>query len=324
MLPGLHGRDAGSAPFDSRLKDFALGNFQLCEAGLVTTPKVGGNLILAAGVTAGATVTDHAVVAGTGTGAPVPTGSVTFFLCNPSEIVEHAAGGRARTFGDDVCATGGTQVTGASDPTPNTAPIPEPLAPDASTPDIDAFADSAGVVVSTVGRWCFRGEYSATAGSVYDTNPSGVDETDASIGECFTVVTIPTTTVTAQNWIPNDSADIATLAPPTGYDLTGNVTFTLYGPATPCAGAKKYEETVAITQTEALPGLSTTVHTTNGDGSGSGLAADFIVNAANAGTYSWKVVYTPAAGDTAHTGSSSVCHDEHSDLTIVNDDPNIP
>ena len=119
---------------------------------------------------------------------------------------------------------------------------------------------------------------------------------------------IPTTTVTAQNWIPNDSADIATLAPPTGYDLTGNVTFTLYGLGdSTCAGAKKYEETVAITQTEALPGLSTTVHTTNGDGSGLGLAADFIVNAANAGTYSWKVVYTPAAYDTAHTGSSSVC-----------------
>ena len=53
---------------------------------------------------------------------------------------------------------------------------------------------------------------------------------------------------------------------------------------------------MSITQTEALPGLSTTVHTTNEDGSGSGLAADFIVNAANAGTYSWKVVYTPAAG----------------------------
>jgi hypothetical protein len=320
-FPVFMAETRSSAPFDSRLKDFALGNFQLCEAGLVTTPESGGNSIPAAGVTAGTTVTDHAVVTGTGTGAPVPTGTISFFLCNPSELVDTPPAESPNDTADDTCATGGTAVDGATcDPAPpDPGGCAQALAPDASTPAIDAFADSAVFVVSTVGRWCWRGEYSATAGTVYDTNPSGVDETDASTGECFTVVTIPTTTVTAQNWTPNDTATITTAAP-AGFNLTGSVRFRLYSNST-CSGTALYDQTVNI---PASAGLTEDVKTTNGNGiDGVDETPPDAVITAN-GTYSWLVEYTPAASDTAHTGSSSVCHDEHSDLTIVNDDPNIP
>jgi hypothetical protein len=37
------------------------------------------------------------------------------------------------------------------------------------------------------------------------------------------------------------------------------------------------------------------------------------------GPYSWKVVYTPAAGDTAHTGKQSSCNAEHFSITYTND-----
>ena len=37
------------------------------------------------------------------------------------------------------------------------------------------------------------------------------------------------------------------------------------------------------------------------------------------GRYSWKVVYTPAAGDTAHTGKQSTCDAEHFNIAYTND-----
>jgi hypothetical protein len=37
------------------------------------------------------------------------------------------------------------------------------------------------------------------------------------------------------------------------------------------------------------------------------------------GRYSWKVVYTPAAADTAHTGKQSTCDAEHFNTTYTND-----
>ena len=319
-FPVFMAETRSSAPFDSRLKDFALGNFQRCEAGLVTTPQSGGSATTQ--VTSGATVSDHAVVTGTGTGAPVPTGTINFFLCNPSQIVDTPPQESPNVLSDDVCATGGLAVDGATcdPPPPDPAICGEALVADAGTPAADATANSAGVVVNTVGRWCWRGEYFATTGTVYDSNPSGVDETDAGPNECFNVITIPTTTVTAQNWTPNDTATITTAAP-AGFNLTGSVRFRLYSNSA-CSGTALYDQTVNI---PANAGLTEDVKTTNGTGiDGTDEAPTDAVITAN-GTYSWLVEYTPdAATDPAHTASSSVCHDEHSDLTIVNNDPNIP
>ena len=282
-----------SPEIGAQLKDFVISNFESCESSLTTTTTLDS-------ITLGGSVSDSATVTGSGPGAPAPTGDVTFFVCGPTD-----AGSTA------LCETGGT-------PVPNTDP-PTPVALDGTSNP--STVQSAAVTPTAVGRYCFRAEYSGDAnydpvvhfGSITTDDPNGT--------ECFVVSTIPTTTTTAQRWTPNDSANIAT-AGPVGYNLTGSVTFTLYGPGDAgCVGTKRYEETINI---PAAAGLTETVSTTNGDGVGIGLAADFTVADANEGTYSWKVVYTPAASDTAHTGSQSACHNEHSDVTIENDDPAIP
>jgi hypothetical protein len=39
----------------------------------------------------------------------------------------------------------------------------------------------------------------------------------------------------------------------------------------------------------------------------------------SASPYAWKVVYTPSASDTAHTGKQSSCNAEHFGITYTND-----
>jgi hypothetical protein len=81
------------------------------------------------------------------------------------------------------------------------------------------------------------------------------------------------------------------------------VAFSLYDNAT-CSGTALYTETKSITggsPSETVSTNNTTFQITTGydDAAGS-----------TAGPYSWKVVYTPAAGDTAHTGKQSACDAE--------------
>ena len=63
------------------LKDFVLGGFGECGAGLVTTPS--GDTVLS-GVTGTATVSDSAKISVHGSNPPAPTGLVAFYLCGPS------------------------------------------------------------------------------------------------------------------------------------------------------------------------------------------------------------------------------------------------
>jgi hypothetical protein len=243
-----------------------------------------------ASITLGESITDVATV--TGTGGGTPTGNVIFHVCGPSS-----------DGSDPDCSTGGTLVGSA------TGVALTPV--DATT----ATAESAEFEPTAVGRYCFRGDYVPAPGSLYDPD-SDFDES-----ECFSVLTIPSTISTAQSWFPNDSATVTTTGP-TGHNLTGSVAFSLYGDSA-CSGSLLYSQTVSI---PANAGLSETVGTTNGNGgdaSGDEAPTDVAITAAT-GTYSWLVVYTPAASDTGHTGSTRACHDEHSALTITNDDPTIP
>jgi uncharacterized repeat protein (TIGR01451 family) len=104
----------------------------------------------------GTSVTDGATVSG-GAGQPTPTGTVTFFLCQPATVT--ANGGDCSIGGAQVGAVktlnGSGQAT--SDATTNT---------------------------TTDGKYCWRADYSGDA----NYNPS--THTDAS-GECFTVVGHP-------------------------------------------------------------------------------------------------------------------------------------
>jgi hypothetical protein len=157
----------------------------------VTTPRVGSTAITAP-VAVGTSVTDHAVVTGTAAGGK-PTGTVNFFICNPTEVA--ANGG--------TCSSGGTAAGSVTPLTPGTG--------DTST------ADSNAVVANVVGTWCFRAVY------VPDTaNYTG--SSDATTGECFTVKDT-TSASSAQDWLPNDTATITATG---GTALNGSLAFTLY------------------------------------------------------------------------------------------------
>ena len=141
---------------------------------VTTTPSAGS------GGTAnfGSSVTDHAVVAATQTGDGTPTGTVTFFVCNPTQLTGGA------------CPSGGTQVG-----SPVTTQAVSGSSPPAS------FADSDAITANQTGKWCFRAVY--TPGGANGSNYTG--NSDASTGECFTV-TDTTASTSAQTWRPNDSA----------------------------------------------------------------------------------------------------------------------
>ena len=124
-------------------------------------------------VAPGTSVTDTATVSGSG---PTPTGSVTFFLCQPSEVTSGGCEGTAGTQIGSAKPLSGGQAT--SDATTNT---------------------------TTLGKYCWRAEYGGD--TVYE--PSS--HTDAT-GECFTVTNSASGT-SDQTWLPNDHVDITT---PTG------------------------------------------------------------------------------------------------------------
>jgi hypothetical protein len=125
-----------------------------------------------------------------------PTGTVTFFVCDPTQT----SGG--------ACPTGGIQV---GSPVPTT---------DLGTTPPSASADSTGVTVNKTGTWCFRAVY--IPGGANGSNYTG--SSDATSDECFTV-TDTTASTSAQDWLPNDTA---TVAPANGAPLNGTLSAQLY------------------------------------------------------------------------------------------------
>jgi hypothetical protein len=128
--------------------------------------------------------------------------------------------------------------------------------------------------------------------------------------EKVTVQQIPTEIKTKQSWIPNDTATVTSTVGNLG--AGGSVAFSLYDNAT-CSGGAVYSETKSIAggaPSEEVSTNNTTFVITTGYTDAAGSVA---------GPYSWKVVYTPAAGDTAHTGKQSACDAEHFSITYTND-----
>jgi hypothetical protein len=139
-------------------------------------------------------------------------------------------------------------------------------------------------------------------------------DSDTDVLECTYTNQLRVTTVsTAQSVYPNDTATI-TSSVANAPAPTGNVTFQLYGPdATPnnatdnCDGTV---QTLRYTQVHTLVGADNGVaSTTNGDGN----PPEFPINAANEGTYWWKVSY---AGDANNPAVSSCV--ESTDVDITN------
>jgi hypothetical protein len=132
--------------------------------------------------------------------------------------------------------------------------------------------------------------------------------------EKVTVQQVGTDIKTKQSWIPNDTATVSAEAG--NLAAGGSVEFQLFNNST-CSGTALYDETVSV------PGgnPSAEVSTSNAGGAGGLTITSDYTDAAGsvAGPYSWKVVYTPAAADTAHTGTQSSCDAEHFSVTYTND-----
>jgi hypothetical protein len=271
------------------LFDFTLGTLPACGVEINTTPS-------STAITLGDTVSDHAVVTGTGlANAPVPTGTMKFFICGPDEL------DAAADPNDDplLCDVGGTAVNGATSGTAD-----EPLAADATTPNpSDAFADSAAFEPDAVGTWCWRGVYSGE--KVDPAPPNNYDPaTDFDASECLTVADT-TSASTAQNWLPNDSATITSDG---GSDLDGTVTFTLFDSGN-CTGNVLYTEDVDV---PAATASGSSFSTTNGDNDPVGGDVLFEFTDAQPVTVSWLAEFDGTPAD-----STAPC--ESSTLTIDDD-----
>jgi hypothetical protein len=185
-----------STPFDSRLKDLRLGDFNTCRAVVSTTSST-----TASNVVPGTSVTDSVTVTGTsltGGSAPTPQGTVKFVLCQPADVT---AGGCVAPAGSQVGAIKTLNASGqaTSDATTNT---------------------------TALGKYCWRAEYTPAAGSPY----SATSHTNATT-ECFTTVAQPTAMTTRQWVVPQDKVVITASS---GGNLAGNARFTLHDSLAEC------------------------------------------------------------------------------------------
>ena len=139
-----------SQSVDATLKDFALGSFNTCEPPAITTQ----SSVSAADF--GQQVTDTATLSGDDGPA---SGTVTFFLCTPSELT----GGQ--------CPSGGTQIGD---------PVPVTTSANGGTATSSAY--TVGVTAAAAGTYCWRAVYTPDAGSQYlaGSHTNGTTE-------CFTV-----------------------------------------------------------------------------------------------------------------------------------------
>jgi hypothetical protein len=144
---------------------------------------------------------------------------------------------------------------------------------------------------TAVGDYVFSASYSGNSPNTGNVPDSGCPDTSTGATETVTV-TGSATLHTAQNWLPNDSANITS---PTGTTLAGNVVFTLYKDADCGAGTGEGDADIAYGPiTKNIPtdatgtAINSNVKTTN---------TTFFVTVTNDATaWSWKVTYTDTGG----------------------------
>jgi hypothetical protein len=246
----------------------------------------------------GNAVTDTAHLGNTvhepGTGGPTGSdGSI-----NPATLGGDAGGTITFTlYKDNSC---GTKATGTGT-NPQTVSVSGngDYGPVSFTPDAP-------------GTYYWVASYSGDSPNTLASDASSCSDSNESV----TVRQIPTGIKTKQSWYPQDTAEVnATVG---NLAAGGTVKFDLYDNAT-CTGTAKFEESDTLTggnPTETVTTNNTTFKITT-------LFND--PAASVAGPYSWKVVYTPAAADTAHLGTQSSCNAENFSITYTNDPgPNTP
>ncbi len=283
-----------SAEIDAVLKDFVVHSFEACGSTTKTTPQdssgnpITGDLTIGTG---SVQVQDLAEVSVTGANTD-PTGTVKFFLCGP--------------IASGNCATGGTQVG---------APAPGETLVGGAPNDGKATATSDLVTVTSVGRFCFRAEYSGDGLYPPSSDPPGPDGTDPN-SECFTVTPVtPELTTTAGDDVTlgNPISDTAHLTgtasrptgpPPfntdgtTGSPADGTITFTAYGPDD-CT-------TVAFTSDPVL---------VSGDSPPDYGPVSFTPTAV--GTYHWVATYSGDLPNTLASDSAACGVDPNEDVVVT-------
>ena len=264
----------------SVLKAFVLGGFGACTSGLTTTPKDGSGVnIDANGISIGTgsvTVKDSAqLVVG---GSSSWTGTLKFYLCEP---------------GAGLCTSGGTQI-GTTKNIDNTTT--QPILSDAAT-------------ITSVGTYCWRGEFTSTTTGV-------PNSTDAKVNECLTVnpvtPTVPTVAsgpVQLPNGLISDDVTLTGAASEptspvvnsgtTGAPAAGTLTFSLYGPDDAQCSATSLVFTSAAIQV-----------------SGNGGYSSGTFKPTRTGTYRWVVSYS---GDLPNTTSSTGACNDANESVIVTD-----
>ncbi|MBA2382701.1 MAG: hypothetical protein H0V73_11380, partial [Chloroflexi bacterium] len=248
------------------LKDFVSGPFQDCNSSVVTTPSEGQNGTTALGTDGTITVHDTAAVAINGTVNFSAT--LSFALCGP--------------IATGNCVSGGTPVLAKSGVNPITA---------------NGNYDSADVVLTTVGRYCWRAVLVVNS-------PTGIaGQSDPASGststtECFTLTPAqPTisTQASASVEVGNPIDDTATLAgtslDPDGSKADGTITFKLYGPDD--ATCATVIETSVVTLTNGGDG-----NYLASAGVLSGTLGTVSIVPTTAGTYRWVASYSGDAPNT--------------------------
>jgi uncharacterized repeat protein (TIGR01451 family) len=209
----------------SQPKDFAGGHLNTCvPPGISTTATPGG----AQNPTGVANQHDVATITAA-PGRPAPTGTVTFFLCNPAQITAGAG-----------CVSGGT-------------PVPSPASPVTISGGSATSANAPAALTGTTGKYCWRAEYApdAAASAFYSAGSDTNDRAGGAPGdECFIVIHASPTIATQSSATTGSNAatnsigfttlgDVATLSGvAAGTDLSNeHVTFSLYGPLASAPGA---------------------------------------------------------------------------------------
>jgi uncharacterized repeat protein (TIGR01451 family) len=181
------------------LKDFASGNFSTCVPPPIETTATPGGSSVPLG---DANQQDVATISPVDS-RPDPTGTISFFLCNPSQVT---AGG---------CESGGTQVGS-----------PVTIVAGSATSD-----KASGSLTTAAGKYCWRAEYTPDADSSNFYSAGSETNSDT---ECFTVIKaspsiVTNASVTGDGVVGTDTTcDSATLSG--SFNGTGTITFTLTAP----------------------------------------------------------------------------------------------
>ena len=235
----------------------------------VTTP-VDGSGTPTSSITLGQSIQDRAVVSGSLIVGD-PTGTVDFYVCGP------------RPFDDTgTCDSGGTALP--ENPTLEN-PRARALVSDGNPATYTSSVTSGVFTPTSPGRYCFRAVYSGS--TVYITSEDG------SVTECF-IVKDTTSTTTAQDWLPNDSATVRLSG---NGPASGTVTCVLKSGTCAAPGATLYSQPDVVL-----------------DSSGQARTSNTTIKVTTSASVIWETTFTPSDPTTV-VGST---HCESTSLTIVN------